>query len=162
MTRLGRLAAAAVGLLTISCLLRQVEAPRPLRPPTIECRPALQLDGRLVCGEPSFAALRALCPEAELADGDAVVTLADGCRPGRMPGSELLALGVKIDVNSASAGELEALPGIGPTLARRIVEARPYRSVADLDRVPGIGVARLAGMREHVRFTPGAGQQVAP
>lgn len=152
MTRLGRLAAAGLGLMMMACLLRQVEGPRPLRPATVVCRPALELDGRLVCGEGSRAALRALCPEAELAEGD-TVTSADGCRRGRMPGSELLALGVKIDVNSASADELEALPGIGPTLARRIVAARPYHSVADLDRVPGVGPARLAGMREHVRVS---------
>lgn len=161
MTRLGRLAAAGLGLMMVACLLRQVEAPRPLRPATVACRPALQLDGQLVCGEPSLAALRALCPEAELAEGDAV-TSTGGCRRGRMPGSELLALGVKIDVNSASADELEALPGIGPTLARRIVEARPYQSVADLDRVPGVGVARLAGMREHVRVSATDVRHAAP
>lgn len=56
-----------------------------------------------------------------------------------------------LNVNRASAVELEELPGIGPSLARRIVadrEARgPFATLEALDRVPGIGpglVARLA------------------
>ena len=55
-----------------------------------------------------------------------------------------------LNVNRATAVELEGLPGIGPSLARRIVadrEARgPFATVEALDRIPGIGpglVARL-------------------
>ncbi len=142
----------ALGLfaLVIACLWGQVDAAGPLRPVTTDCRAAVQLGGHLVCDEAGRAVLRTLCPAAAPGDGDAVV-LGDGCVVGRMVGDELVALGVQIDVNSASTAELEALPGIGPTLAQRIVEARPYRSVAELTRVSGIGVARLAGMRGHVR-----------
>jgi competence ComEA-like helix-hairpin-helix protein len=53
-----------------------------------------------------------------------------------------------LNVNRATAVELEALPGIGPSLARRIVADReaqgPFATVAALDRVPGIGPALLA------------------
>ena len=62
-----------------------------------------------------------------------------------------LALGQKLDVDTATAAELEALPGIGPSLAARIVEARPFTSVDDLQRVRGIGpktVERLAPLVE--------------
>ena len=52
-----------------------------------------------------------------------------------------------VNVNTATAAELEALPGIGPVIARRIVEGRPYRSVEDLDRVKGIGKKRLEEIR---------------
>jgi competence protein ComEA len=59
-----------------------------------------------------------------------------------------------INVNVASAEELEELPGIGPTLAAAIVEDRerngPFTSVDDLNRVPGIGDGRLAPIRELV------------
>ena len=61
--------------------------------------------------------------------------------------------GSALNVNHATAVELEALPGIGPGLARRIVADReaqgPFAAVADLDRVPGIGpalMARLGGL----------------
>ena len=150
LARWRRFATGVLGALLISCLWRQVDAPAPLRPATVACRPAVQVEGRLLCGDAALAVLRTLCPWATPGDGDAV-TLADGCAPGGMPGDQLLALGVKLDVNSASAAELEALPGIGPTIARRIVADRPYRSVAELRRVSGIGVARLAGLRDHVQ-----------
>jgi competence protein ComEA len=52
-----------------------------------------------------------------------------------------------VHINTATAAELEALPGIGPVIARRIIEARPYRSVDDLDRVRGIGKKRLEEIR---------------
>jgi competence protein ComEA len=58
-----------------------------------------------------------------------------------------------LNVNRASAVELEGLPGIGPSLARRIVadrEARgPFATIEALDRIPGIGpglLARLGGL----------------
>ena len=56
----------------------------------------------------------------------------------------------RLDLNTATAGELETVPGIGPVTARRIVEGRPYRAVDDLRRVAGIGEARLAELRAHV------------
>lgn len=48
-----------------------------------------------------------------------------------------------VDINTATLEALEALPGIGPTFARRIIEGRPYRSVDELRRVKGIGPKRL-------------------
>jgi competence protein ComEA len=61
-----------------------------------------------------------------------------------------------IDVNTANAAQLEALPGIGPTLAAAIVQERdqngPFRSVDDLTRVHGIGPGRLAQLRGFVAF----------
>lgn len=55
-----------------------------------------------------------------------------------------------VDVNRAGAAELRGLPGIGPALAERILEARkeaPFTSVDDLVRVPGIGPATVARLR---------------
>lgn len=58
-----------------------------------------------------------------------------------------------VRINSASAGELQQLPGIGPALAQRIVETRKggrFTSTEDLLRVPGIGKAKLAKLRDYV------------
>ena len=59
--------------------------------------------------------------------------------------------GDRVNVNTATAAELEALPGIGPVIARRIVEGRPYRSVEELEQVKGIGKKRLEEIRPLVR-----------
>lgn len=58
-----------------------------------------------------------------------------------------------VRINSASAGELQQLPGIGPALAQRIVQTRSrgrFSSADDLLRVPGIGKAKLAKLRNYV------------
>lgn len=58
-------------------------------------------------------------------------------------------------VNAATEAELMSLPGIGPVLARAIVEHRrrhgPFRSVDDLGRVDGIGPRTLARLRQRIR-----------
>jgi competence protein ComEA len=67
---------------------------------------------------------------------------------GRRPGADDA---TPVDVNLASAAELERLPGVGPALAARIVEARardgPFGSVDDLRRVRGVGGATLERLR---------------
>jgi DNA uptake protein ComE-like DNA-binding protein len=68
-------------------------------------------------------------------------------RAKQPPGDRSKTPGRLIDINSAPQAELESLPGIGPTLARRIIEGRPYRTVDDLLRVKGIGEKRLAEIR---------------
>ena len=61
-----------------------------------------------------------------------------------MRGPARLLYGLRLDVNRAPARSLEALPGIGPHLAEAIVAARPFGSLADVRRVPGMGPSRLA------------------
>ena len=52
-----------------------------------------------------------------------------------------------INVNTATAAELDQLPGIGPARAADIIANRPYASVDDLERVPGIGPVTLEKLR---------------
>jgi competence protein ComEA len=56
----------------------------------------------------------------------------------------------RININTASAAELETLPGIGPSKAAAIIENRPYTTVDDLTRVPGIGEKTVDQLRELV------------
>lgn len=52
-----------------------------------------------------------------------------------------------VDLNAASPAELDGLPGVGPVLAQRIIDGRPYTSVDELDQVSGIGQALLERLR---------------
>jgi len=59
----------------------------------------------------------------------------------------------RVDLNRADAVTLERLPGIGPVIARRVVSvraARPFRTVDELVRVPGIGPKTLERLRNLV------------
>jgi competence protein ComEA len=80
-----------------------------------------------------------------------------GDRPRSTPTKPVLEVSeLKLDPNRATAEALTALPHIGPTLARRIVEARadgPFRSPEDLRaRVRGIGPATLAQIQPYLRI----------
>jgi competence protein ComEA len=48
----------------------------------------------------------------------------------------------KLDVNTPSLAELQNIPGIGPVVAERIIEGRPFKSANDLQRVKGIGAGK--------------------
>ena len=79
--------------------------------------------------------------EADSSGGDAV-----GSVPSSMPSL--------VNINSATAEELDSLPGVGPSTAAAIVEDRdangPFSSVEDLMRVSGIGEKKFAKLRDHI------------
>lgn len=58
----------------------------------------------------------------------------------------------RVSLSSATTAELDALPGVGPVTAQKIVDYRSahggFRSVEDLDAVPGIGPARIEQLRD--------------
>lgn len=62
----------------------------------------------------------------------------------------------RIAINTATAAELEQLPGVGASMAERIVAYRtqhgPFKTLADLDAVSGIGGALLERLQPLVRF----------
>jgi len=59
-----------------------------------------------------------------------------------------------VDINAATAEQLQAVPGLGPALAQRIVEFRdkngPFGSVDELLKVRGIGEKTLERFREYL------------
>lgn len=59
-----------------------------------------------------------------------------------------------IDLNHATAEELQSLPGIGEVLAERIIAARPLNSVDDLAEIDGIRPALVEQLRPLVTVTP--------
>ena len=60
----------------------------------------------------------------------------------------------QVDVNTAGVAELERLPGVGPTLAQRIVAYRTahgsFQRPAELTQVPGIGPKTYEALRDYV------------
>jgi len=59
----------------------------------------------------------------------------------------------RVNLNSASQAELESLPGVGPKLAERIIQARqrkPFASLSDLDQVVGVGPHILKQLQNQV------------
>lgn len=74
-----------------------------------------------------------------------------------IPASSSTANGL-ININTASAQELEVLPGIGPALAQSIVSYRnehgPFQSIEDLKNVPGIGEARFERLKGLITVGP--------
>jgi competence protein ComEA len=62
----------------------------------------------------------------------------------------------QVNINTATQAELEVLPDVGETLAKRIVEYRqrsgPYQGLDDLSQVQGVGPAMLAQMEALVTF----------
>jgi len=62
-----------------------------------------------------------------------------------------------VDINNASQAELETLNGIGPAKAQAIIEYRKksggFKSVDELDQVPGIGQATLANLKKDVAIS---------
>lgn len=106
-------------------------------------------------------------------------TVAPGIAPAPAPAPEAptsgLAPGALIDINTASAKDLELLPQIGPAKAAAIVDDRtrngPFKSIEDLDRVSGIGEKTLDRLKPYLTIShapvapgqpPSAANQTGP
>ena len=106
-------------------------------------------DAIAAAGGPSAKAdLDAVNRAAPLADGEQIVVPRRGAAAvvGSASGAGS-APGAPVDLNSATVEQLDALPGIGPATAAKIVAYRQehgaFHSLVELDGVPGIGPSRL-------------------
>jgi competence protein ComEA len=114
-------------------------------------------------GPSTFRRLRPLiCVEGEDAEPDEIPARGPSKGPKsparpvseqRKQNGKAASLIAPIDINQASAAELQRLPGIGPTMSQRIVaerSKRPFQAVDELRRVPGIGPKKLETLRPYV------------
>jgi competence protein ComEA len=125
--RSSALAVAALGLLALGLLERERWPPAV---PALDCAPEAV---RLV----------------EVGGGAVATCASEGSAPR---GGAALALGLRLDLNHAAEDELAALPGVGRSLARRLVETRAaqggrFRTWDEVDAVAGVGGAKLQLLR---------------
>lgn len=92
----------------------------------------------------------------KVSDGELItvgMTAPGGGGPGA-GGAVGAAAGGKVNLNTATLAELDALPGVGPVLAQRILDHRQrhggFRSVSELSQVDGIGDARYQELKDLV------------
>lgn len=129
---------AALGLLALGLFVHPLLRGLRAEPRASDCVQAVELGARrghsagALCGEAEGAALR---------------------------GPARLLMGLPLELRRSDARSLEALPGIGPALARAIVSTRcgvGLKDPRDLVRVPGIGPQRLAGLLPRVQLDASA------
>jgi len=101
----------------------------------------LNLAQRVKDGQKVFVPRRSAPGQAERSDGAAGTPSSSGSQ---------------VNINTADSSELEKLPGVGPSLAQRIVDYRekngPFSSIEDLDDVPGIGPGKLKSLDGLVNY----------
>lgn len=116
-------------------------------------------------GSTPRAELAALNLAAPLADGvqvlvpERVVVAGLGLAPAvtpdaAAPDGAIAGVGAKVSLATATAEQLDELPGVGPVTAQKILDYRaehgPFGSVDELDAVPGIGPTRVEQLRDLV------------
>lgn len=97
-------------------------------------------------GTTAEADLSGINPQNILTDGDYVF----------VPEKPAETAAARVSINEADAEQLETLPGIGPAMARRIVDYRNangrFQSLEDLQNIRGIGPAVFARLRPYITF----------
>lgn len=123
-------------------------------------RGSIVADAVQAAGGPIYGAAMDAVNLAEALDDGVRVYLPKLEQAGTEPAEGISALvpdpatSLRLDLNAATAPELDRLPGIGPALATNIIEYRqlhgPFSEVDDLLQVPGIGPAKLEAIRDLV------------
>jgi competence protein ComEA len=104
-------------------------------------------------------------PDQTIVSGSRVEVAPDGgSSVSTMSGAQLLTLGLRIDLNQANAEDLETIPGIGPVLARRIIDYRkahgPFKKVEDLREVSGLSPQNLQKLKPYLGL--GSPEEIVP
>lgn len=124
------------------------------RPGLYRLRSGSRIDDAIAAagGATAKGQLAAVNLAAPVADGEQVVVPARGAAGTAVaPSAAGSSPSAPLDLNTATAEQLDALPGIGPVTAQKILDYRtahgPFHSVAELEGVPGIGPGRLAQLK---------------
>lgn len=110
---------------------------------------ALGLSGALVAGAwgqarwPDTDPVLNCPPERVRWVGEGALGAARCDAGGEPPASVRVALGLRLQLNRVSEADLARLPGVGEAAAHALVQARPFRSWAEVDSVRGVGPVRL-------------------
>jgi competence protein ComEA len=104
-------------------------------------------------------------PDKTIASGSRVEVAPDGgSSVSTMSGARLMTLGLLIDLNRAGAEDLEAIPGVGPVLARRIIDYRkthgPFKKIDDLQEVSGLSPQNLQKLKPYLGL--GSPEEIVP
>jgi competence protein ComEA len=125
------------------------------RPGIYRVRAGSRIDDAIAAagGVTAKAELDAVNLAAPVADGEQVVVPGRGSvgAPAAGPPAAGSSPSAPLDLNTATAEQLDSLPGIGPVTAQKILDYRQqhgaFHSVAELEGVPGIGPGRLAQLK---------------
>jgi competence protein ComEA len=94
----------------------------------------------------------------ELAQGTSLHISSENGRlrisPGSLPAWYKVTLGIPLSLNTASKAELEAIPHIGPSLARKIIDHRsrngPFTAVRQIKCLSGVGNVRYVQIKPYI------------
>ncbi len=108
---------------------------------------ALNLARVLTDGEQIVVPRVASAQEASETDGSATTEVQSGQAEGAVVGG-------KVNINTATADQLQTLKGVGPAMAQRIIDDRmangPFKTIEDLKRVSGIGDKKFASLSDAI------------
>jgi competence protein ComEA len=109
--------------------------------------------------EAAVQAAGGLLPGAEANNINLALPIADGQQiniPGIVDTSHVNA--GRVNINTATLDELNALPGIGPTTAQSILDYRlqhgPFKVIQEIQNVPGVGPATFAVIQDYISVGP--------
>ena len=129
--------------------------PAPIKAPVVEEKP---VEVKVEEAAP-LAKKPSLVMEKIDTDGDGIPdTFVIKGEPGAAPApakravkkKRAAAAGGKININTASAKELESIPGVGPATAKKIIAGRPYGSIEEIMDVKGIGEKTFGKMKSKI------------